>query len=477
MFKFTAPACAGFSEDAIHNFFKEVKKRKINFHSVLMAKGDNIFFEKYWAPFDENKPHRMYSVTKSFVAIAVGFLEQEGKISLNDPIIKYFPDKLPEYVHPYLEKQTIRNMLMMSTCFQCDNWFRPGIYDRTKFYFAQKVNRPAGTIFDYDSTGSYILGALVERVSGMKLIDYLKEKVLNRIGGFENAEILEVPDGVAWGDSALVCKPRGLMNFAKFVMNKGVWEGERLLNEEYLTEATKPLIDNNLEGMEGTTGWGYGYQIWMTEQNGFAFNGMGCQFAICVPDKDFIFVCTGDNQYNSFAGRTIFRAVFDYLIPEEYNLPEEDYRLPVAFGCAHTDFEKKISGKTFVCDENEMGMTDFRFDFDGDEGVFTYHNAQGEKALPFGLKKNVFGKFPQLGYSDGRGNVHEITEFKYECAASAGWIEDKKLQLRVQIIDRYFGSMTATFGYLDDKTVGVRTSKNAEDFLSEYQGWTGAKSE
>lgn len=474
MFGYTTPEDAGFSNDAIRRFFSELRKREINFHSVLLAKGDRIFYEKYWAPFDAQKAHRMYSVTKSFVSVAVGFLAQDGKIALDDPIVRYFPEKLPETVHPYLQRQTIRHMLMMATCFNCQSWFRPGVVDRTKFYFAQPVNRPAGTLFDYDSTGSYILGALVERISGKSLLDYLKEKLLNKLGGFENAEILKTPDGVSWGDSALLCTPRALLNFARFVMNKGVWEGERLLSEEYLAEATSKRIDNNLEGTENTSHWGYGYQIWMTEQNGFSFNGMGGQFAVCVPGKDFIFVCTGDNQYNAYAGDTIFRAIFDYLIPDNAQPEEETDALPVAHGCSHSAFEREISGKTFACDENAMGITDFRFDFEGDRGVFTYHNAQGEKAIAFGLKQNVFGKFPEYGYSDDRGNVHEITGFRYDCAASAGWIEEKKLQLRVQIIDRYFGSLTATFGFLDDKSVGVRMIKNAEDFLREYEGWTGA---
>lgn len=470
----TTPQAAGISEQSIDAFLRELRRNEINMHSVLMLRGNDIFFERYWAPFTADMPHRMYSVTKSFVAIAVGCLLDEGKISLDDPIVKYFPDKQPENIHPLMADQTIRHMLMMSTCVLGESWFRPGVVDRTKFYFAQKTSRPAGTLFDYDSTGSYILGALVERLSGMSLLDYLKKKILNRIGGFENAQMLQVPDGVAWGDSALLCTSRALMNFARFVMNLGTWEGERLLSEDYLREATSMQITNDLECRKGHNRWGYGYQIWMNEQ-GFSFHGMGGQFAICAPEKDFILVCTGDNQYNDAYANTIFRAVFDILIPDEEAVPEENYELSVAHGEAHSDFEKNINGKVFRCDENPMGIKWFRMDFDGDEGCFVYENAQGEKHLPFGLKKNHFGKFPQLGYSDDRGNVHEITDFRYDCAASAGWIEPKKLQLRVQIIDRYFGSVVATFGFRDENTVGVRMIKTAEDFLSEYNGWMAAK--
>ena len=474
MIGFTTPREAGFSEQSIEKFLQELRRRGLNMHSVLMLRGENIFFERYWAPFTSETPHRMYSVTKSFVSVAIGCLLDEGKIALDDPIVKYFPDKLPETLSPYMAEQTIRHMLMMSTSWAGGSWFTPGVVDRTKFYFSQTTNRPAGTLYDYDSTGSYILGALVERLTGMRLLDYLKQKVLNRIGGFENADMLSVPDGVAWGDSALLCTPRALMNFARFVMNLGLWEGERLLSEEYLRAATSAQTTNDLECRKGYNRHGYGYQIWMNER-GFSFHGMGGQFAICVPEEDFIFVCTGDNQYNDMYAEILFRAVFDILIPAEETVEPESGALSTAYGEVQSDFAAKISGKTFVCDVNPMGIKWFRMELGAEEGCFIYENAQGEKRLPFGMKKNVFGKFPQMGYSDDRGNVHEITDFRYDCAASAGWIEEKKLQLRVQIIDRYFGSVVMTFGFRDESTVGVRMIKHAEDFLSEYDGWMAAK--
>jgi len=476
MIGFTTPEKAGISKGSIQRFLSELQRRGINMHSVLMLKGNDIFYEKYWAPFHKDMPHRMYSVTKSFVAIAVGFLMEEGKLNLDDPIISYFPDKLPKTLSPYLEKQTIRHMLMMSTAMVGVNWFKPGVYDRTKFYFSETPNRPAGTLFDYDSCGSYILGALVERVSGMGLFDYLNQKLLSRLGGFENATILLSPDGVAWGDSAMVCTPRALLNFAKFVMNLGTWECERLLGEDYLKDATSCQTTNDLECRKGYNRFGYGYQIWMNEQNGFSFHGMGGQYAICIPDKDFIFVCTGDNQYNDYASEILFRAVFDILIPDEEEV-ECESELSTANGCAHSDFAEKITGKTFYCDLNPMGIKWLRLNFAGGEGEFVYENDQGEKILPFGLKKNIFCKFPQLGYSNERGNVHEITDFKYDCACSAGWIEEKKLQLRVQIIDRYFGSLVITFGFRNENTLAVRMIKYAEDFLNEYDGWIAAKAE
>ena len=478
------PEAAGMPQAAIARFLSDLQRHEINMHSLMLLRGNDVFYERGWAPFSPDTPHRMYSITKTFTAVAIGFLLEEGKLSLDDPIIGYFPDKLPSVISPWLEKQTIRHMLEMSTCFAGGpSWFQPGLTDRAAYYFARQAVKPAGSLFDYDSTGSCILGILVERLSGMTLLDYLRKKLLDRLGGFENAEILLNPDGTPWADSGLVCTPRALMNFARFVMNLGVWEGERLMDADYLRAATTPRNANDLEARPLFNAHGYGYQIWMTEQNGYCFFGMGGQFAICVPDKDFILVCTGDNQYNDPVQYDLFRAVFDDLVaalpgpaqPWEPDL-EAAPQLSVAHGVAHSPLEAQINGVEFVCDPNPMGIKRFHLEFSGDEGVFVYENDQGLKHLPFGLKKNWFGKFPQYGYSDRRGNVHEVTDFRLDCASSAGWVEKNKLQLRVQIVDRYFGSLVVSFGFVDGlEAAGVRMIHHAEDFLEEYEGWMAAK--
>ena len=477
--KTASPAHCGLANIHIQNLLDHFERHGINLHSILMARGNELFFERYWQPYTKETPHRMYSVTKSFVSAAIGCLWDDGLISLDDPIIRYFPDKLPPVVHPWLARQTIRDMLMMCTCFADVRWFQPGVTDRLAFYFSRTPVRPAGTVFHYDSTGSYVLGVLVERVSGMGLMEYLQQKILRHIGGFENASMLQTPDGTPWGDSALLATPRALMHFARLWMQDGCWEGKQLISQAYVREATAFQTDNTPEGRSHYNAHGYGYQFWRTEKNGFSMHGMGCQYAICVPEKDFVFVCTGDNQLSGEQLQpVIFDTVFseivahlaDMPLPEEAPLPE----VCVARGEESSPFSRLISGCWFECEPNPIGITRLMLSFDGALGRFSYTNAQGDKTLPFGMKYNVIGPFPQAGYSDLRGNVHEINDFRYRCAASAGWIEKQKLQLRVQIIDKYFGQLFITFGFRDQNTVGVRMVKSAEDFLNEYEGWLGA---
>ena len=480
MITYTTPEKAGVDPKYIRRFLAKMEEQRINLHDVIMMRGNEIFFEKYWAPFTPERPHRMYSVTKSFVSVAIGFLLQEGKLSLDDPITKYFPDKIGPDTDPLLMTQTIRDMLRMSTCFVGFNWFLPEVDDRLKYYFSHKADKIPGTLFDYDSTGSYVLSCLVERLSGKPFLDYLKEKLLDRLGSFEDAEVLLVSDGTPWGDSGLLCRPRGLLAFARFVMNGGVWDGEQLLDRAYLQAATSFQTDCNMTDAVSFNTWGYGYQFWMTEQGGFSMNGMGGQYAVCCPDKDLILVFNGDDQLSSAQDTPcVFRAFYDLIVahldgavPEEKEIPlDAPLKLSTARGEAASPFEKEINGRTYLCHENPMGIKWFRLDFNEDGGAFVYENAQGEKVLEFGRKENRFGKFPEYGYSDRFGNLHQMTDFRYDAAVSAGWIEEKKLQLRVQVIDRYFGLLVITIGFKDPGRVSICMKKAAEDFFDTYEGW------
>ena len=274
-----------------------------------------------------------------------------------------------------------------------------------------------------------------------------------------------------------------MLSFARFLMKGGVWDGKRLLNEDYIKTATSALSDNNVIGFRGATKHGYGYQIWRFEE-GFGFNGMGCQFTVCIPGSDLVFVCTADNQGYQAAGDLILNGFFDYIarhVSAEPLPPDPealraalDYaaglELATALGEPDSRFIAELDGRTYVASENRTGITRFSFRFFEDgTGEFRYTNAQGDKVLPFGLGKNVFTKFPQYGYSDGYGGLRTDNGFLYRCASSVAFGEERVLNLRVQIIDRYFGNLTATFAFRED-AVTVRMIKNAENFLDEYYG-------
>ena len=144
-------------------------------------------------------------------------------------------------------------------------------------------------------------------------------------------------------------------------------------------------------------------------------------------------------------------------------------RLSEAIGDPFSLTEAKIDVVEYKLSENRMGITRFKFKFDAQGGVFEYTNAQGNKAIEFGRVGygNRYGMFPEEGYSKEMGTVSEPGH-KYKCAASAAW-QASTLSLRVQIIDDYFGNLTATFAF-GDNNVSIEMKKTAEAFLNEYFG-------
>lgn len=166
-----------------------------------MAKGNDIFAEAYYAPFHKDFKHRMYSVSKSFVGVAIGLCEEEGLLSLDDKMVKYFSEYVNENTNDFMREQTIRDMLTMSTAKASGvHWFYSGTNDRCEVYFRDGGAKIPGTFFDYDSPGSFMLGVIAEKVTGKPFLEYLKEKFLLKAGFNADSYCLKCPGGHSWGD-------------------------------------------------------------------------------------------------------------------------------------------------------------------------------------------------------------------------------------------------------------------------------------
>lgn len=482
MFVKTTPEAAGVPSKAVRKFFESYDSYNFSTHAILMARGNKIIAEKYYKPFDENFLHRMYSVSKSFVSVALGFCIEDGLLSLDDKFMKFFPE-CKEFDCGNFSEATIENMLTMSTAIENQfYWFCQGVTDRVPAYFRGEPEKIPGTLFEYDSPGSFMLCVIVEKLVGKPFLDYLREKCLDDIGFSKEAYCLKAPGGYSFGDSGVMCTAMDLLLFARFVMNKGVWNGKKYFKTDYLEKAASKIVCNDREGFGGNyEARGYGYQIWQTMREGFAFIGMGNQFAICDTKTDFIFIINSDNQGCNDAKPIFYNEIYNHLIPEFCDeLPEnkEEYsklKLCLENGeLAHlncekeSSFKEKIDGVTYKLENNPMEIEWIKFDFDGRKGTFSYKNKQGEKSLVFGMGYNEFSLFPEEDYADmivetkAPGN-------KYKCAVSADWAEEKKLRLKVQIIDKYFGNSLFVFSFKDSRVM-VSMRSHAEAFLGEYQG-------
>lgn len=491
-FGYKTPESVGISSKNILGFLDQIEREGVYLHSFALLKGEEIFAEAYRPPFDENWLHRMYSVSKTFTSMAVGILVGDGTISLDDKVVDFFPDYCHDDMHLYLKETTIRDLLMMSTPFSVPSygWRMPTHWEKDWVwtFFHAPVDHPAGTVFNYDTAGTYMLCAIVERVTGKDFLTFLKERALLKTGFSPDSWCVKAPEGYAWGGSGVECTLIDLARFARLVMNGGEWLGEQLLPADYVKAATSRQIDNCQDGFptHGHSTNGYGYQIWITPDNTFSFLGMGTQLAICMPEEDLLFVCTADTQGNGDAYATVFHSLWQWIKePIGEALPEDPEALaaleerlnaltyPVVEGAKTSSISGYVNGKTYVLNDNPMDIKRIAVTFNGDEGVLSWENAQGHKELPFGIGKAVRSTFPQDGYF---GDTIGTPADRYGCMASGAWTDDNKFRLKIDLIDAYFGNLTIHLGYKGDQ-MGIYMQKHAEFFLDEYQGFAGGKVE
>jgi len=450
------------------DFLDCIKDFGIDLHSFVLINNNNFILEHYEYPFHENFLHRSYSSTKSFAGMAVVKLVDDGLISLNDNICDYFKERFDlTAVHPFLLKQTVRDTLMMATCYDTQvysskdkNWL--------ELYFSGKPSHPSGTLFYYDSAASYLLGALVKQVTGMDFLEYLRP-VLDEIGFSKDAYCLKGPDGELWASSGLMAATRDLALFANLLLNGGEHNGKQLISKELVHEATSAQIANFDDGPDSPYQWykGYGYQIWIMRDNSFFFNGMGGQFAIAFPERNLVFACNADTQGYPGALIHIFDAIWNKIL---IHFPKKNTQYNGLL-CEGT-VSDRISGIKYMIDSNKSDITDFVLDIKHDSGCMIYTKNGIAKEIPFSFEGYTSFYFPEK-YS-GDILFSEDRKKEYKCISQGKWIEKHKLMISIKSIDDYIGNLTIVFSFKDDM-VAVKMKKNAQFFFDDYSGFFAGK--
>ncbi len=300
---------------ALSDFKEKIFSHNIPFHGFLLLKDDNILAEEYFEPYGKDSLHRMYSVTKSFTSLAIGLLCCEGRIRLDDCIYTYFTDTYDcSNLHPWFKALTIREMLMMQTCFTKTTYNQLKDYDWSLSYFTAKPTHKSGTVFSYDTSSSQVLAFLVEKLTGMSLLDYLRVKVLDEIGFSKEAYILTDPSGVSQGGTGLNATLRDIAKVLYLIANDGMYKGKELLPKEYIKEATSLLTPTPVQPSIDEAA-GYGYMFWRTRHEGFVMYGMGGQLMMHFPKIHLSILTIADTVGIPYGLNVIYDSFYENLYP------------------------------------------------------------------------------------------------------------------------------------------------------------------
>ena len=295
-------------------------------HSLMVIKDGKVIYERYAPGHGPDEAHVMNSVSKSFLSCAVGFAVQEGLLTVQDKVIDYFnDDELPPAAErsERLTGLTIHDLLRMSSGFQHGNIDRQHSENWAKDVFAIPQTWDPGTRFNYNSMNSYLLSVIVSRVTVEKVNDYLQPRLFTPLS-IESHEWQESPQGYNAGGWGMYITTESLAKISLFVLQKGVWNGKRLLNEAWFDEACKAQI-MEYEGEDITPeeaavkyagdqwNMGYGYQFWMDDCGGCRLDGARGQFGIVMPDKNAVIATTADVRNNKILFYSAWKHIHDLL--------------------------------------------------------------------------------------------------------------------------------------------------------------------
>ncbi len=471
--KKSTPEAMGIPSVSLSNFIQKLKEHGIPMHSLLMARHGTLVLEGYYAPYDADKLHRMFSVSKSLTSIAIGLLNEKGFLSLDDPIVNYFPEYAPNEPHPHLASMTIRHMLTMQTCYSATTFKNDLNANWIESFFTTTPSHRPGTVFNYDTSATHTLCGLVEKLTGHSLLNYLRITVFDQIGFSQDAYMLKDPFGNTMGGSGLMAKSMDLMEVALLLMNDGAMAGTQLLPKDYMKAAVSYQVNTAIHGPTIEEQQGYGYQFWRIRHNGFACYGMGGQLVICLPDQDLIVVTTADTQSLKGGNQMIYNSLFEEVLPHLADVPLQECPkawadlneqikaleiLPLT-GSRTLEVSKVFEdrGKCFKLKDNAAGFKRLllRLSEKDHEGNLTFFTDEGPVTLPFGLGKLVIAKFPI---------------YEQECASSGVWLNAHSFRIKSHIIDESIGSVDFHLTFHEDH-LSVHMKKIEETSFNEFSGY------
>jgi len=460
--KYTNPNEVGVSKEQLDRFLEKVNIPSNKIHNLAMLRGNFIFLEATSKYHKINELHRMYSQTKSYVGLAIGILVDEGKIDINNTLASYFPEYIDKNTDEVLLTQTVAQTLEMTSCVRCENWFTSNETDRVRLYFKQHHVKEPGIEFEYDSAGSQVLSALVEKISGMHLYDFLNLKVFKYLDFFKGSYMLYTPDYRNWGDSGLICDLRANLAMGRLYLNKGVYNGNRIVSENWINLQTSKKIDNY--GPYEYKKNGYAYQIWMLK-NGYAFLGMGNQLTLIFPNKDIVITMTS-SCFPAYNNRDkILEAVYEFIDSvNDYGMVKESKPFKTTLKTFVVEGSSNIDSylnKNFILEDNSP-IKSFKITKCFSNYKLEYVKDNKKRKLLFGLNKVCKTKIPEDGYSYLIGNKPSNIHYK---TLGSGAIINNKLTIFFEIIDIYLGCLAFE---IDSNSITMY--KDAENYLNEFSG-------
>ncbi len=361
----TAPEQQGIASSAILQFVEALESQIDEIHSFMLLRHGSVVAEGWWSPYGREHPHMLFSLSKSFTSSAVGLAVAEGCFSIDDPVLSFFPDETTANSH--LREMRVRHLLSMSTGHADDTW--PHMANRgddqwVKGFFERPVTYAPGTHFLYNTGATYILSAIIQKTTGLNLVEYLTPRLFKPLGT-EQVSWQESPEGINLGGIGLSLRTEDIAKFGQLYLQKGVWQGNRVLPAAWVEAATTLQMSNESNPPSDWT-QGYGYQFWLCRHGAYRGDGLFGQYCIVMPEQDAVLAMTG--AVGLFDMQPPLDLVWELLLPAmgRATLAEDaaslnrlteklsNLRLPLVQGQATSPLASQVSGRVYTVEANDL---------------------------------------------------------------------------------------------------------------------------
>jgi hypothetical protein len=446
------PESEGVSSQGIIDFLDAAGMSRHEFHSIMFIRHGKVIAEGWWNPYKSDLKHTLYSTSKSFTATAIGFAVCEKKLSVNDKVISFFQNELPDTVSQFLSDMTIRDLLSMSAGQDPDPTFKTVVNESNwvKAFLSIPVVYEPGTKFLYNTLATYMLSAIVQKVTGEKVIDFLRPRLFEPLA--INGMDWEVdPKGINTGGWGLRLKTEDMAKFGQLFLQKGRWNGKQVIPSEWIDEASTKKIDQNPDAEQAakdSSDWlqGYCYQMWRCRNNAFRADGAYGQFIIVLPEKDAVIAITAETADM----QDEINLVWKYLLPaiKTEKLPENQalaltlknrlssLALPLPVSGNATEAAFRLSGKTFVLEPNDNHIGSMNFAFTDSVCKVSLVTDSSPHNLNFGSGKWMTGETTMIGPNLLlHAKAHFVGLPASKIAGSFGWKDGETLELVLRYVE------------------------------------------
>ena len=455
----STPEHEGISSSAVLSFVQAADTGIDAMNSFILVRHGRVVAEGWWGPYAPATPHILYSLSKSFTSTAVGLAVAEGKLSLDDPVLKFFPDEAPADPSANLKAMRVRDLLRMVAGHQTeaalfgavDSSMRSATW--VKRFFAHPVAFKPGTHFLYNSPATYMLSAIVQKTTGQTVNDYLTPRLYEPLG-ITKPNWVSSPEGINAGAYGLSVRTEDIAKFGQLYLQKGMWKGKQLIPAAWVAEATARQTSN---GSAPTSDWdqGYGYQFWQS-RHGFRGDGAFGQYMLILPEDDAVVAITSGVRDM----QAVMNLVWDKLLPamQPHAVAENaaaqralkaklaSLVVKVAPGQASSPIASKVSGRWYQLPENDRGMRAVSLDFTGAPALHV-RTASGESTTPIGLGVWATSK----GWTNGMDRLLSVVP-PVSIGASGGWNSDSVFTVKLVAPETPFYS-TMQFRFDGDRVV------------------------